>query len=68
VLILKNYRVLKDIYVESGPPFILVKGSIIRLYKSSKHENPVTGIIFTDKKTHEAIGANNWKEYLEEAN
>jgi hypothetical protein len=67
VLTLKNYRVLKDIYVESGPPFILVKGSIIRLYKSPKREKPVTGLIFTDRKTHEAIDKN-WKEYLEEAN
>jgi len=68
VLILKNYRVLKDIYVESGPPFILVKGSIIRLYKSPKSEKPVIGLIFTDRKTHEVVGDNNWKEYLEEVN
>ena len=67
MLVLKNYRVLKDIYVESGPPFIILKGALIRLYKSRRCENPSFGRIFTDRTTHEEITMENWKEYLEEA-
>ena len=64
---MKKYNVLKAIMVESGPPFILPKGSTVILYKSPHHEKPVTGQIFTDKQTGAVIGEN-WKEYLEEAN
>lgn len=59
---MKDFKVLKDIYVYSGPPLMLLKGAKIRLHYVEGH--PVLGSIFEDRETHAVIGKTNWREYL----
>jgi hypothetical protein len=59
---MRVFEVLKDVFVSSGPPMILLKGAEIKLCYAKGH--PVFGSIFEDYETHEAINQNNWQKYF----
>jgi hypothetical protein len=59
---MKNFEVLKDVFVSSGPPMILLKNAKIKLCYAKGH--PVLGGIFEDYETHEIINQNNWQKYF----
>ena len=63
---MKTYKVLKDIRVESEPPFIINKGSVVKLYKSKNKKNPVLGCIFFDADSDDVINGSNFHWYFEE--
>ncbi|MFA5365822.1 MAG: hypothetical protein WC325_11635 [Candidatus Bathyarchaeia archaeon] len=59
---MRAFEVLKDVFVSSGPPMILLKGAKIKLCYAKGH--PVLGSIFEDCETHETINQNSWQKYF----
>ena len=59
---MKTFEILKDIYVSSGPPIILLKGAKVRFCFAKGA--PVLGCIFEDRETQQYVNRENWKEYL----